>query len=627
MTWLKTETQFMVKKITSILLFLIPFFGFAQSAKTILKDAIGPSHQHPDGHYRCYTDEILLNDIETKSGFAEQYLKVRQEFRKKRNKYFAQKSLSRAPLADSVHYIPVVVHVVHNNGPENISMAKIQSQIDILNEDYRKLPGTPGAGAGADTKYEFFLAQIDPNGACTDGVIRYQSTQTVHNQSQEFALKSGRQWPPHKYLNMWVVRSINGGNILGYARPPDQLGISPTLDGVVMGYDFFGDVPPVSPPYHLGRTTTHEVGHWLGLPHTFQGGCTGTTVSNCAIAGDGICDTPQSSNPNFGCPGSPPNSCVDQTFGVGVDPADPLENYMNYSDDICMDAFTTGQKDEMDFWSSTVRTLVHDSLNLVATGFYGCFGASITPSASVICEGESVSLTFNLAGVAPFDVYYNDGNQNYILSGVQDGHQEIHMPTMNTTYTVDSMVDSTGMVASNSSSVSVSVNASPTALFTYNQTGLDIGVISQTTGATSLIWLWGDGAIGAGTIANHTYSSPGTYDLSLVATASNSCKDTATETISVTVGLEDGNGFAGRIKVFPNPSKDFLNVEIEQLKNDALEIQLIDSRGRVVYSNEFEERELKLSDRLDTREISQGIYILRITDPKGNSIQERIVIQ
>merc|ERR1711974_33936 len=136
-------------------------------------------------------------------------------------------------------------------------------------------------------------------------------------------------WNRDSYLNIWVCNLSSG--ILGYAYPP---GISANLDGVVIGYKYFGDQGTVSFPFNKGRTTTHEVGHWLGLSHVWGsgGGCTS----------DNINDTPLQDGPNYGCPNFPElSSCSGQDNGPN---GDMFMNYMDYVDDRCMMMFSAGQK-------------------------------------------------------------------------------------------------------------------------------------------------------------------------------------------------------------------------------------------------------------------------------------------
>lgn len=219
--------------------------------------------------------------------------------------------------------IPVVVHVVYHTNEENISDSLIRSQIDILNNDFGSIQTNKYYQAGASSIH-FELATSDPQGYKTNGITR---TQTANSKFQTGTLimssKYGgvNPWPEKDYLNIWVG---NLSGVLGFAYMPGSAG-----DGVVIGYSYFGK--NTSAPFNLGRTTTHEVGHWLNLFHTW-GMMTGCDDD------DNVDDTPNSAGPNYGCNADHP-SCS------GID---MVENYMDYSDDACMNLFTVGQINRME---------------------------------------------------------------------------------------------------------------------------------------------------------------------------------------------------------------------------------------------------------------------------------------
>ncbi|MEY4829709.1 MAG: hypothetical protein RLZZ562_1505 [Planctomycetota bacterium] len=228
--------------------------------------------------------------------------------------------------------IPVVVHVIANAaGTGNLSDAVVQSQITVLNEDFRALAGTPGA-PGFDTKIEFFLATQDPSGAATTGIRRYSNT-TWFNDSG--AYWTSIAWDTSRYMNIYT-NSAGGGGTLGYVPDLPQGGsaLNTTADRVVILYSAFGRPAVGGAPYNQGRTCTHEVGHFLGLYHTFQGGC-GTT--SCYTTGDRICDTQSEQSARFGCP----------VGATSCGTPDPFRNYMDYTDDTCMTNFTAEQAARM----------------------------------------------------------------------------------------------------------------------------------------------------------------------------------------------------------------------------------------------------------------------------------------
>lgn len=259
--------------------------------------------------------------------------------------------------ADEVIYrIPVVVHVVHSTASgtiggsnnANISEEQIASQIQVLNEDYRRQAGTNGfnnSPIGGDAKIEFFLASTDPNGQPTNGITRHYYTQKSSFDifSDDLLLSQIAYWPSDRYLNIWVAPLDN--NYLGYGQFPstaDTLKGLPLeqneyIDGVIIDYRYFGrQIGAVrSPTYCCGRTTTHEVGHWLGLIHTWGDG------DGCAE--DYVADTPLTKGPNQ-------TTQCRQTYSTcvaGKQTRDLIENYMDYSPDACMNLFTQGQIDRM----------------------------------------------------------------------------------------------------------------------------------------------------------------------------------------------------------------------------------------------------------------------------------------
>ncbi len=199
-------------------------------------------------------------------------------------KFSEQKTLGL--LSSHIITIPVVVHVLHTGQAVgtglNISAAQIQSQIDVLNEDFRRLnadaSNTPTAfeGVAADPEIEFLLACVDPNGNATDGIVRVQTTEGIFTRVEnpdgttdeeatgiKFAPTGSPAWPADRYLNIWVCNL--GNNLLGYAQFPDMMVTQPETDGVVVHTTAFGRIGNVSAPFDQGRTATHEVGHWLNL--------------------------------------------------------------------------------------------------------------------------------------------------------------------------------------------------------------------------------------------------------------------------------------------------------------------------------------------------------------------------
>jgi pregnancy-associated plasma protein-A len=238
-----------------------------------------------------------------------------------------------------VTVIGVVVHVVYRTPEQNIDMAQVQSQIDVLNRDFRKANGdlgsipAPFAALAEDSRVEFELATTDPDGNETDGVTRTETSEESFSDDDKVKRAStggADAWPADRYLNLWVCAL--GGGLLGYAQFP---GGPAETDGVVILQSAFGTTGTVAAPFDLGRTATHEIGHWLNLRHIWGDdgdGCSGD---------DFVADTPNAAGANTGKPSFPHVTCDNGPNG------DLFMNYMDYTDDDSMFMFTVGQVQRM----------------------------------------------------------------------------------------------------------------------------------------------------------------------------------------------------------------------------------------------------------------------------------------
>ncbi|WP_299119300.1 GEVED domain-containing protein [uncultured Tenacibaculum sp.] len=268
------------------------------------------------------------------------------ESRMKQIEKFTQKRVKemesyQGKVNGSIITIPVVVHVLYTNSTNNISDAQILSQIDVLNKDFRRTntDKTNKWSQAADTQIEFAMAKVDPNGNATTAITRKQVSGAdwgtkfkAYNAMKSSATGGVNPWNTAEYLNMWIVPKMTNTSpqgdrtILGYAQFP---GGAAATDGLVMIHDAFGSTGTLNPSFNLGRTTTHEIGHYLNLRHIWGDG-------DCS-KDDFVSDTPKSDAPNYGC----------KTGHVSCGSEDMVQNYMDYSDDACMNLFTVGQKNRM----------------------------------------------------------------------------------------------------------------------------------------------------------------------------------------------------------------------------------------------------------------------------------------
>ncbi|MBK0402921.1 T9SS type A sorting domain-containing protein [Adhaeribacter sp. BT258] len=311
--------------------------------------------------------------------------------------------------------IPIVIHIMHTYGSNNITDAQVMDAVRIINEDYSKTSADTGSVISAykplhaNVEFEFKLAQKDPQGNCTSGITR---TYTPLTNNADNNVKNLIRWAPEKYLNIWVVDRISFG-AGGYSYLPCN--VPPNLEGVVILNTQFGSVGLSNGGNFSARSLTHEIGHYMGLPHVWGAGNTPGASTNCGMD-DGIADTPNTvGSTNFSC-NTASNSCTG-TFPFpdpnGAMP-DNVQNFMDYSS--CAKMFTNGQKTVMvnALFNTTInsncRNTLADSANLVATGTNPGFvpGAcapdvDFSSTSKRVCAGNIVAFqeqAYNLRGSA-----------------------------------------------------------------------------------------------------------------------------------------------------------------------------------------------------------------------------------
>lgn len=381
----------MKKLITTVFLLSVTLLTFAQQ-----QNACGT-----DEHYR----EQLKNNPELQAkaeAFNAQYREFLKTWDSEAYKVYGGNAKKKA--GAKIYTIPVVVHVIHQFGSENISDAQVQSEIDFLNKSFMYANNDTGdirpifKAVAASANMQFRLARKDPHGNCTNGIVHYYSPLTANGNDD---LKRKSVWDTKRYFNMWVVSQINKGGgvgVAGYAQFPFGSGGGAATDGIMVINDEFGNVGTS----HAGQTknvttATHEAGHYFGLYHPFQG-------DSCDINGDGVDDTPPTyftattteplrnrcNVPNY-------NSCSTDN----PDLPDMYEAFMDYFIGSCASKmFTIQQVARMHFCLENYRQDLWSDSNLVLTGVLNAPTAcgavpSFVANSMVTCANNTITFKNN----------------------------------------------------------------------------------------------------------------------------------------------------------------------------------------------------------------------------------------
>ena len=330
-------------------------------------------------------------------------------------KHWISNNTSSSKSMPNLITIPVVVHVIYKNSSQNISDAQIFSQIDILNEDFRMnnsdASSVPSAFAGvaADCEIEFCLAVRDPNGNVTTGITRNYTTTSSFSgyTSMKYSSTGGQDaWNTSDYLNIWVCNLASG--LLGFATFP---GGNSSTDGVVCDYAYFGNTGTATSPYDLGRTATHEVGHWLNLYHIWGDSYCGN---------DYVSDTPKHEESNYGCPSYPHASSCSGTGSSG----EMFMNYMDYTNDACMFMFSTGQKNRMRATLNGSRSSLLSSLGCQVVYPPIILSSTTTNLSCSLANNGSINLSV-IGGVSPLSYIWSNGSTTQDISNLSSGYYNV----------------------------------------------------------------------------------------------------------------------------------------------------------------------------------------------------------
>ncbi len=568
--------------------------------------------------------------------------------------------------------IPVVVHVVYFNATQNISDARILSQIDVLNADFRRLnadaANTPGAwqSIAADCEVNFCLATQTPGGLATTGIERRSTTVngfSTNDNVKRFVNGGLDAWDASKYLNLWVC-DLSGG-LLGYAQFP---GGPAATDGVVCDYAYFGTIG-ATPPFHLGRTATHEVGHWLNCYHIWGDdgiSCNGT---------DQVADTPNQADENYGCPAFPAVSCSNGPNG------DMFMNYMDYTDDACMNLFTNGQKTRMQslFSAGGSRVSLLSSQGCQPPSGGGTCGSPTGLNATGVTQtgatlnwtsvsgATAYNLQWQVSGAGSWNTVANLSTTSYALSGLTAGTtynfqvQAVCGATSGTYSAASSFTTTSGncsdqFEANNSLSTAkvVPVNTAFTAQiasstdkdynkfantsatrnikielttlpFDYdlrlyrkntNNNNYTQLAVSENAGTANELITYNTNTVSSNYVAyvfgfNGVFSTSQCYTLKVSLSATNwrtdGSTDGQTEEIEIPVVFENAE-----FGMFPNPAKDQLTVEVPLEKDADVAVSIMDVAGKVAVQ---QHRMMVKGDNrmtLDVSSLPNGVYFVQV---------------
>ena len=574
----------------------------------------------------------------------------------------------------SVITIPVVVHVVYRTSTENVSDAQIQSQIDVLNADYRKLNAditkVPSAFASvaADCQIQFCLAKRDPNGAATNGITRTQTTKTAFSdddQVKSSATGGKTPWNTAQYLNLWVCNL--GSELLGYAQFP---GGPTTTDGVVVNYICFGTTGTAVAPFNKGRTATHEVGHWLNLRHIWGDG-------TCAT--DYVSDTPTQSAPNYACPTHPKVSCSNS--------GDMFMNYMDYTDDACMYMFSSGQSTRMNavLASGGSRYSLVSSLGCVPPSTTTCSTASGLAVTSITAS----SATLNWTAVSTATNYNvrikSTSSSTWTTLTASTNSLGVINLTASTTYEFQVQAICASNSASYSSSKSFTTSASSacaTDASESNNTRSTATSISTSTAysryicpSTDVDWFKVSTTTTYKNLKVTLTNLPADFDIDLYNSSGTYLKQSAnggttSETIiynasaaatyyvkvygynsaysgttaykltayrsssAYTSRTTSDNDFQEEVQtpftvdVYPNPTSDRLNVQFSLQQSEIVSIRIIDLMGRTIRLESVPgEAESVNVYHLNTDDLENGLYFIEVSNEREKQIHKVQIIR
>jgi hypothetical protein len=613
---------------------------------------------------RCGTMEYLAAQKAADPGLEARMAEIENQTQK----WVAEHANERT---SAVVTIPVVFHVVYNTSAQNISDAQCQYQLQQLNADYSHTNSDAGnapsvfLSLAANTQIQFCLAQRDPSGNPTSGIIHKSTTASSfssNNNVKHNANGGDDAWDRNSYLNIWICNL--GGGLLGYAQFP---GGTASTDGVVVHYGSVGSIAHPSSynwsgaNYNYGRSCTHEVGHWLNLIHIWGD-------SNCG--NDQVADTPTQQTSNFGCPSFPHVTCSNGPNG------DMFMNYMDYTDDNCMNLFSAGQTSRITSTINGTRVSLKTSLGCTpVTG--GCNpptglnASSITTTAATL--GWSAA-----AGANSYNIQYRQtGTGTWTSTTSATTSKAISGLTPSTQYEFQVQSVCSGGAGNFSASSNFTTSAgSCVDNYEANNTAATATPITLSTDFHALISPTGDvdffkfsNTAAQPNIKVTLTGVPADYDLKLVkggvTLASSTNGGLTNETIIYNTSVKGnykikvyGNGGANNATVcytvraeisaapfrlseneiattsvsdhnlfiFPNPVKDVMNLQFNNsFAQGNIEIKIIDMLGRTIISTSRTISKENNTFEISMKDLNKGIYFVEVTNGTEREVNKIIV--
>ncbi len=468
----------------------------------------------------CSSDN-LLEKMRQQKGYKNREDKMNQEI------------LSGArPAANDTITLPVVIHII-NPSPFAVSDVQVINGINELNEAFSK-SGLYSTSLGADAKIKFCIAKKDPDGGITSGITRTTSYfgMDLNMDNEDDKLKNLIQWDPARYINIWFINNINAESyaeyscgvwtrlgVAGYATMPPGGGVS---DGIVIT--------------GFGKLLIHEMGHYLGLYHTFDGGCFN---NDCTVNGDRVCDTPPDGTlrASTSC-SSPSNTCNSDTLSnysngfFTSDVPDPISNFMDYSNAACSNEFTQGQADRMRAAILTQRSGLLQ--NQCAPPCGENMVAAFLRDTAYTSAGETVNFTNTSTGAT---------NYSWLVNNVASASTANFSFTFNTAgkYKITLKAFNADSACFSAATTYVIVNCGVSARFYFNKKAIasklplypdSILFTNASFKANSFKWLVSNTAgmteqvVGTDKDLTYTFPTPANYTIRLIAT-DGSCIDTS----------------------------------------------------------------------------------------------------